>query len=157
MRARMLNISAGLICLLVLMMSAGCGRESGEVQHAPGPGQPASGSRAGGAVRVNEIELGRTLGVDKRVAEKASEFKPSDTIYASVITEGNAAETTLRAVWKYQDGQVVDESTQTIAPSGTNTTEFHISKPDGWPEGDYKVEVFLNNVPAGEQEFEVKK
>jgi hypothetical protein len=23
-------------------------------------------------------------------------------------------------------------------------TEFHVAKPDGWPKGSYKVEVFLN-------------
>jgi len=36
-------------------------------------------------------------------------------------------------------------------------TEFHISKPGGWPEGDYKVEVMLNGASAGTKSFKVSK
>ena len=35
-------------------------------------------------------------------------------------------------------------------------TEFHISKPNGWPAGKYKIEVFLNDQPASAKTFEVK-
>ncbi|WNL46030.1 hypothetical protein RKE25_21895 [Dyella sp. BiH032] len=31
-----------------------------------------------------------------------------------------------------------------------------ISKPDGWPTGNYKVEITLNGQPAGTKEFSVK-
>ena len=42
----------------------------------------------------------------------------------------------------------VDETTIEFESSGPATNEFHISKPSGWPKGDYKVEVFLNDSPA---------
>lgn len=38
----------------------------------------------------------------------------------------------------------MDETEQTIAPTGESATEFHISKPDGWPAGKYRVEILLN-------------
>jgi hypothetical protein len=44
-----------------------------------------------------------------------------------------------------------------IAPTGPATTEFHISKPSGWPAGKYKVEISADGAPAGSKEFEVKK
>jgi outer membrane usher protein FimD/PapC len=49
----------------------------------------------------------------------------------------------------------VDESTQTIAPTGDARTEFHMSKPDGWPAGKYKLEVLVNGTTAGTKDFEV--
>lgn len=55
------------------------------------------------------------------------------------------------------DGQVVKEESRQIAPNGAATTEFHVSKPDGWPEGEYKVEVSLNGTPSGTKSFEVRK
>jgi hypothetical protein len=107
-------------------------------------------------VTVTTIELGNQVGPDKRVTQQATSFAPSDTIYATVVTSGSASSATLAAKWTYQDGQVVNESTQTIAPTGPAATEFHISKPDGWPAGTYKVEVSLNGRSAGTKEFEVK-
>ena len=106
-------------------------------------------------VRVSQIDMGRSLNVDKTVNETDS-FKPSDTIYASIATQGTGAEATLKARWTYQDGQLVNESTQTIAPTGDARTEFHISKPRGWPTGKYTLEVFLNGASAATRDFEVK-
>ena len=61
----------------------------------------------------------------------------------------------MKARWTYQDGQVVDESSQTIAPTGPSVTEFHISKPGGWPACKYKVEITANGSVAGTREFDV--
>ena len=71
-------------------------------------------------------------------------------------TEGAASTATLKTRWTFADGQVVDESTQTIAPTGNARTEFHISKPDGWPVGKYKFEVFLNGASAATKDFSVE-
>ena len=116
---------------------------------------PPGGTTAQG-VRVTDVNLGRSLNADKTIGDNTDSFRPIDTIYASVVTEGSSSNATLRARWTYQDGQLVDESVQTIAPTGKATTEFHISKPDGWPTGKYKVEVSLNGASAGTKDFEVK-
>ena len=108
------------------------------------------------AVRVSGIEVGRALGASKVIADKTSEFRPSDTIYLSVETDGTAPRTTLAARWTYQDGQVVKEQSEAIAPAGNAHTEFHIAKPDGWPAGKYTVAVSLNGAAAGSKDFVVK-
>ena len=107
-------------------------------------------------VKVTDIDVGRSLAADKTIAEKADTFRPADTFYLSVKTDGSGPSATLTARWTYEDGQVVDESTQSIAPTGgASATEFHLAKPDGWPAGEYRVEVLLNGASAGTREFKV--
>ena len=140
--------------LIVGVLSA-CGKsEPPPAQQATPPAT--STPPAVSAVKVTTIELGSQLGTNKRVTEPKTSFAPSDTIYVSVVTEGTAQQATLTARWVYQDGQLVNESNQTIAPTGSAATEFHIAKPGGWPAGTYKVEVSLNGNAAGTKEFEVK-
>ncbi len=107
-------------------------------------------------VKITHIDVGRSVTAEKTIAEKTDSFRPADTFYLSVGTDGSGPSATLTARWTYQDGQVVDESRQDIAPTGRATvTEFHLSKPDGWPAGGYKVEVLLNGASAGTREFKV--
>ena len=106
---------------------------------------------------VTGVALGKAVGADKSVATPVTTFGPKDTIYASVATNGAAASASLAAVWTFQTGQVVLADTQAIAPQGPAHTEFHISKPSGWPVGKYKVTISLDGAPAGAQDFEVKR
>jgi hypothetical protein len=115
-----------------------------------------TGTTGSTAVRVTDVTLGRSVGEDKAIADRTETFRASDTIYASVATDGSANSATLRARWTFEDGQVVDESTRTIAPNNRQRTEFHITKPTGWPPGKYKLEVFLDNQPAETKNFEVR-
>ena len=135
---------------LVVILSAACSKS----QDNPGS-TGTTGTSAG--VRVSQVDIGRSLTADKMISGNTDSFKPTDTIYASVATEGAAPTATLKARWTYQDGQVVNESTQTIAPTSDARTEFHISKPDGWPAGKYKLEVFLNGSSAGTKDFNVQR
>ena len=108
------------------------------------------------SVKVTDIDVGRSIAADKTIADKTDSFRPNDIFYVSVKTEGSTPSATLAARWTYQDGQVVDNSTQTISPTGPAVTEFHLSKPSAWPEGDYKVEILLNGSSAGTRTFKVK-
>lgn len=139
-QSRTLTVTA---CLALLVMSVACQKDRGT-------------GAAGTAVRVTDVTLGRSVGGDKAITDRADTFRPNDTIYASVATDGSAPSATLRARWTFEDGQVVDESTRTIAPNTRERTEFHISKPNGWPAGKYKVEVFLDNQVAETKTFEVR-
>jgi hypothetical protein len=155
--AKQTFFSLGLCCSLIIF--AACGKsEPPPAQQAatPPPAAPATPPPAAPAVTVTAIELGNQIGADNRVTQQRAAFAPNDTIYVSVVTNGSAPSATLTAKWTYQDGQVVNESTQTIAPTGSAATEFHIAKPDGWPAGTYKVEVSLNGRSTGVKEFEVK-
>ncbi|MDQ3212240.1 MAG: hypothetical protein M3Q85_06180 [Acidobacteriota bacterium] len=119
-------------------------------------GSREAGAPATTAVRVTDVGLGRSVGGDKAITDRTDTFRPNDTIYASVATEGSASSATLRARWTFEDGQVVDESTRTIVPNNRERTEFHISKPNAWPSGKYKLEVFLDNQSVETKDFEVR-
>jgi len=134
------------LCLALLVMAAGCGRKS----------DTATVGTSGTAVRVTDVTVGRAIGGDKAITDSTDKFRPTDTIYASVATDGTAPSATLRAKWTFEDGQTVDETTRSIAPSGNERTEFHIAKPNGWPAGKYKLEVFLNNESVKTTTFEVR-
>jgi hypothetical protein len=105
---------------------------------------------------VTDVKLGRAVGADKRVTDETDDFRPADVIYAVVETQGSGSTAALQARWTYEDGQVVDEASQNITAAGGDFTEFHISKPSGWPKGKYKVEILLNGQPAETEDFEVK-
>ena len=138
---------------LVTVLGAGCKKS------APAPQEEASapaGAPAAAEFKVGTIDLGKSIGADKRVTAATSTFKPKDTIYVSVATEGAAPSKTITAKWTYEDGQVVDEGSESIAPTGPAATEFHIAKPSGWPAGKYKVEIAVDGASAGSKDFEVK-
>ncbi len=107
------------------------------------------------ALRVSGIETGKGLNPDKTVKDDAHDFGVRDTIYVSVKTEG-AGSGTLGAKFTFQDGQTVEETSQSISPTGDAYSEFHIQKATAWPKGDYKVEVTLNGVSAGTKDFTIK-
>ena len=143
---RHLNRVALPLCVALVMVSTACRDKT------PSDTIGTSGS----AVKVTDVALGRAIGGDKAITDPTDTFRPTDTIYASVATDGSSASTTLRARWTYGDGQVVDESTRAIAPTNRERTEFHISKPDGWPAGKYQVELFLDGRSVETKKFEVK-
>jgi len=107
--------------------------------------------------KVNAIELGRSINADHSIKDKSDTFQPSDTIYAAVETE-TLGSATVRIRWSFEDGQLAGEATQPIPSSGGEIrSAFHIFKPDGWPEGKYRLEVTLDSTVAGIKEFRVKK
>jgi hypothetical protein len=101
---------------------------------------------------VTSVALGRSIGPENRVVEEIGDFAPTDTIYATVETEGTGSGT-LAAQWTFEDGQVVDEGSQSV--SGAGVTEFHVSKPDGWPAGHYEVIISLDGEEVERSGFDV--
>lgn len=116
---------------------------------------PASAPAAG--VSVAKVSVGNAVGADKRVKGGASSIAPNDTIYVSIDTTGTG-DATLKSRWTFlKDGKstLVKEDTQRVSLTGPATHEFHISKPDAWPKGEYQVEVFVNEAAAGTSRFTV--
>jgi hypothetical protein len=107
-------------------------------------------------VSVTAVDLGKAVGADKRVTNPTREFAPKDVIYATVLTTGSSPNAMLKAKWSYENGQVVDETEQAIAPNGETATEFHIGSPSGLPGGKYKLEVSLDGQVVQTVEFDVK-
>lgn len=105
---------------------------------------------------VDDLELGRSVDANKRVTDGVDDFAPTDTIYLSVKTDGAAANSEVKVRWTFKDGQLVKEDKRTIPAGGDAWTEFHISKPGGFPKGDYKVVAYVNGAEKGSKTFEVK-
>ena len=157
-------VSAGVV-LLALAVIPGCKKkdDTSPVPTATTPppvAAPAPAPAAAPSVAVTSVDLGKALGPDSKVAAVTTEFAKNDTIYAAVSTMASDATMPvsgkLGAKWTFGDGQVVNEESREFNFMGPGVTEFHISKPDGWPSGKYQVEVTLNGKLAATKPFEVK-
>jgi hypothetical protein len=124
---------------------------------APAPAPPPPPPSPAG-VTLSSVSLGKAVGADKKVSAATEVFAKGDTIHASVDTTG-AGSATVLAKWSFtKDGKTVPvkEESATINATGPATTEFHISKPDGWPAGDYQVEILVNGKTAATKSFKVQ-
>ena len=143
----------------VLILAAGACKKSeappAKTASAPATLPTAQAPAAPAPFKVVAVDLGKAINADKKIAQPTATFATTDTIYAVVTTEGAAPSVALKARWTYEDGQLVNESAQTIAPSGAAATEFHITKPSGWPTGKYKVEISANGAAVSAREFVV--
>ncbi len=153
-----------ILCTLLvttLLVVAACGKKE-EPKAVPSPApaptvEPAPAPAPAG-VAVSSLTAGSAIGADKKVTVATESFRPSDTMYVSVDTTG-AGTANLAAKWTYRRGDkvaVVHEENMTVNTTGPATHEFHVSKPDGWPTGEYEVEVMLDGQSAGSKKLTVK-
>lgn len=159
-----LAIAAALLGSLALV---GCKKKQDEAAMTPPAAEtpapapaPAETPAPASTVTVTSVDLGNAVGTDKKVTTSMTTFAPKDTIYAAVSTSSTDPATPatgkLGAKWTYQDGQVVDDSSQDFNFTGTDTTDFSINKPSGFPTGSYKVEISLDGNVVQSKDFEVK-
>ncbi|PYQ21383.1 MAG: hypothetical protein DMF79_08265, partial [Acidobacteria bacterium] len=116
----------------------------------PPPPVAAPATTVPAPVSLSGVALGNAIGEDKRVAVSVETFGAKDTIYATVETAGTG-HAKLRALWSFVKGDKtakVDETTIEFDSAAPAVNEFHISKPSGWPKGDYKLEIFLGDATA---------
>lgn len=107
-------------------------------------------------LKIDTIQVGRSLNPDNSVANHTTQFKADDTtIYLSVLTP-EAGAGTLAVRWTY-GGRVISEPSKEVSYNGPAATEFHIVNSGGFPAGDYTVEVMLNGQPAGSRNFRVDR
>lgn len=110
---------------------------------------------------VTDLQLGTAVGADNRVTTPATSFATGDTLYASVNTAADASGT-LGARWTYlgADGTAapteVEVQNKDLSAGAAATHEFHVSKPDGWPAGRYRVEITHNGQAVQTREFDVR-
>jgi hypothetical protein len=115
----------------------------------------AGGTVTDAQVSVSEVKLGKGIDANRNITDETDDFAPTDQIYVAVETAGSAQNATLTARWTYEDGQVVDETTETLSPTGPAFTEFHIGQATGLPSGDYKVTILLNGSEVETKDFTV--
>lgn len=156
----------------VLALSA-CGKQDDSASQLPAASPPATapapsattpaatpppastGMDASSSVTFTSVELGSTVDASNKILASGTSFAPKDTIYASVDTSGTG-NATLAAKWTYQDGQTVHEDSKSLTESSPQTTAFMISKPSGFPAGNYKVDISLNGNQVASKDFAVK-
>ena len=126
---------------------------------APAPA-PAPTPAPAPVVTVTSVDLGSAVDASNRVTAPTTTFGTGDTIHASVATRSSDPSTPqagrLTARWTYEDNQLVDETSQDFNFTGTGTTAFKISKPDGWPTGNYRVEILYDGEVVQTRDFEVR-
>lgn len=146
----------------LLLVTTACKKDADETAMTP---DTAATTTAAGTVeapattlRVTEVDLGRTMKGDSAIDDKTDDFKANDTIHALVAHEGMATDAKITARWTFEDGQVVDERTETVSPTtdAKSYTHFMISKASGWPKGKYTLHVLVNGNEVETKDFEVK-
>ena len=146
------RVAAGSVALMAGLTALGCRAEGREQTAASGD---VVIERVSDPLRIIDIEIGRAIGPDNRVTEPTEDFRPDDTIYASVVMLGTAESATLKAKWMQASGTLLDQTVRTVSPSGETVAEFHLVRPRGWEKGRYRVEIMLDGVTVGEEEFRV--
>ncbi len=146
-----------IVALAGALALSACGKKEEPAPPPPVATPAPAPAPAPAPVAVASVDLGSAVdATTQKVTTPTTAFAAKDTIYAAVSTTGTAPSAKLTAKWTYQDGQTVNESSQTIVPTGAAVTAFHISKPDGWPAGNYKVEISLDDKSAVTKDFSVK-
>ncbi len=149
------------IALSVTVALAACGKKEEAPAPVVAPAPPpvvaeVAPPPAPESVSFAGLTLGNAVDANQNVTAPMTSFAKTDTIYAAVSTKGAAPNAAIVARWTFGDGQLVDESSQSIAPTGAAVTTFHIAKPDGWPVGAYKVNITIDGNPVASQDFTVK-
>jgi hypothetical protein len=145
--------SVAVLALLAAVLLGACSKKE-----PPPPTPAATVAPTPVPFKVTSVNLGKSIGDDKSIKDAATTFGPHDTIYAAISTEGAAAKATLKARWTFgAKGTLVNEETRDVAPTGPAVTEFHVTKPSGWPAGRYSLEVSVDGSPVATKEFEVQK
>lgn len=106
-------------------------------------------------LKVDTLQLGRSLNADDSVAAQTTTFKPNETVYVSALNNARG-QGTVKVRW-YMGSQLLSEREKTVKFQGAGATEFNISSATGFPEGEYSVEVFVDGVSVGRRNFNVRK
>lgn len=152
-RPVVLTLAAALGGVLLL---AGCNRDAPNTAPPPAPTapEPPPAPTPPAPATVTSVELGNAVDDQNRVSTPASEFATTDTIYASVGTEGESA-AKLAARWTFGEGQLV-RNTEADVAAGPQVIAFDIHHPEGWPVGTYTLEISLDGTVVETREFSVK-
>ena len=118
-------------------------------------GLASAGCGPNGPLRVTTIQTGKSLNSDKSVGNHTTRFKPDDTMFASVLTDGPGSGT-IGVRWRFA-GRLVSEETKTVSYRDHAATEFHIQNSSGFPPGDYSVEILVDGQSFATRTLRVEK
>jgi hypothetical protein len=118
------------------------------------------------ACAFGNTELGLTnlrMAFDQDGNNPTTTFAPADVFYAVADLANAPQGTTVEAKWTAVNAADTEPNlefqTQTLnitAESFSGTIYFQLSNDEGWPAGQYKVDVYLNGALAQSAEFNVQ-
>jgi hypothetical protein len=101
------------------------------------------------------LQTGKTLNSDNSVGIQGTRFKPTETMYVSVLTKGPGSGT-IEARWTFR-GSVVYEGKRDVSYGSSAATEFHMQYAGRLPEGFYTVEILIDGQQVAMRNLEVKE
>ncbi|HEY7862988.1 MAG TPA: hypothetical protein VIE39_04975 [Thermoanaerobaculia bacterium] len=110
----------------------------------------------GGTPALGSVTFSKTVNADHSPNEIASTFAPADTVIVSYYLADGRPENVVKVRWIAPTGTVLNEASSTLGKEGDGWGEFRINRRPGLDPGTYKVELYLDDVKAGEGSFTVE-
>lgn len=114
-----------------------------------------AGCRPSEPLEVSGVQVGKSLNSDDSVGTLTTRFKPEDTVYVSVLTD-KPGTSSIAARWFFQGG-LVSEMSKDVSYNDAGATEFHLLNTSGFPPGQYRVDVLVDDVQVASREFRVER
>jgi len=93
-------------------------------------------------LNVVGIQTGKSLNSDHSVGTHAATFHPNDPMYVSVLNVGRG-KGTITVKWTFA-GRVLQTLTKKVSYNGQAATDFRFVAADGFPVGDYMIDVIVD-------------
>ena len=105
-------------------------------------------------LNVAAIQTGKSLNSDGSIAGISTTFSPRDTMYVSVLTDARGSGT-ITVRWSLR-GRVINEASREVSYNDQAATDFRFQAADGFPPGDYQIEVLLDGTSVGTRTVRVQ-
>jgi hypothetical protein len=101
------------------------------------------------------------MATDQEGTNRTTVFSPTDDFYVFFDVAGVDTGTNFQSRWYALDIEGEDPNVpfQTIDyayEENISNIYFQLTNAEGWPVGNYKVEIYMNDVKVGEQQFSVQ-
>jgi hypothetical protein len=93
-------------------------------------------------LNVVGIQTGKSLNSDHSIGTHAASFHPTDPMYVSVLSNGRG-KGTITVKWTLA-GRELQTLTKKVSYNGQAATDFRFVAADGFPVGDYSIEVTVD-------------
>ena len=105
-------------------------------------------------LNVVTVQTGKTLNTDHSVGIHSASFRPDDTMYVSLLTTGRGAGT-ITVRWSF-GGRQIHEVTKKVSYNDQAATDFRFEAADGFPVGDYTIDVLVDGKPIESRRVKVE-
>jgi hypothetical protein len=96
---------------------------------------------------------------DYEGTQRTTTFGPGEVFYCVAELKNAPDDTTVKASWTAVNAEGVDPNTfidEAVLTSGSGSLHFELSNNSLWPNGQYKVDLYLNDELDRTLEFEVR-